>query len=425
MGLLFSLLYIVFLYLSPAYLFPGLGGLNLQVGVVAVSVLLTLLTVMQHGYPARYPQNTMLILLFGWVLLSRPLHGWFGGVLPAANDFTAFLVVFFLFAANVYTPLRLAAVPTVVVLIALFLCVKVVLAAHFGMDADTFLLMQVDDEGNFFGLPRARGTGSLADPNDLAQFLLLALVFLSHAWQKGKPGLSMLLVPMPGILLLYGIYLTHSRGGLLGVAAVAAAIFLLRGRKLLGFAGGAVVATILVILNFTGGRGMSITESGRTIVWGEAIAMFKSSPVWGVGYGLFLEHSELTAHNSFLLCLAELGLVGYFLWLGTIVLTWFQLAALTRQLKESPASQDLLAWTRTLQLALIAFLVTAWFLSRTYSPTLFLLLGLSVAIMAMARQRTGAEPDVVPLRRWAPITIGAQIATVIFAYLSIRISGFL
>ena len=33
----------------------------------------------------------------------------------------------------------------------------------------------------------------------------------------------------------------------------------------------------------------------------------------------------MTAHNSFLLCAAELGLVGFFLWMSIIVVTMIQL----------------------------------------------------------------------------------------------------
>lgn len=193
----------------------------------------------------------------------------------------------------------------------------------------------------------------------------------------------------------------------------------------MAFAGGAAVGAVLFGLNMAGGRGMTMAESGRTITWGEAIAMFKSSPIWGIGYGLFLEHSDLTAHNSFLLCLAELGIVGYFLWLGTIVLTWYHLRALDRRLQDKPELADLLAWTRTLQLALIAFLVTAWFLSRTYSPSLFLILGLAVALMDIARRQGGVEVELVPFRRWAGVTVVVQAATVVFAYISIRLAGLL
>ena len=41
-------------------------------------------------------------------------------------------------------------------------------------------------------------------------------------------------------------------------------------------------------------------------------------PAVGVGSGQFMEHHELTAHNSFLLTLAELGPLGFLLWTAAI-----------------------------------------------------------------------------------------------------------
>jgi hypothetical protein len=42
-------------------------------------------------------------------------------------------------------------------------------------------------------------------------------------------------------------------------------------------------------------------------------------PVFGVSYNSFTDHHERTTHNSFVLCFAELGLLGYFTWLALVV----------------------------------------------------------------------------------------------------------
>ena len=41
--------------------------------------------------------------------------------------------------------------------------------------------------------------------------------------------------------------------------------------------------------------------------------MFMQSPIWGVGFGQYTEYSALTAHNTYVLVLGELGFVGAFL----------------------------------------------------------------------------------------------------------------
>jgi O-antigen ligase len=85
----------------------------------------------------------------------------------------------------------------------------------------------------------------------------------------------------------------------------------------------AVALTGLLLLGFAGSRSFSKDASfeGRTEAWYAGLQMLKDSPIWGVGLGFFRDYHERVAHNSFVHCFAELGLVGYFLWLAVIVLT--------------------------------------------------------------------------------------------------------
>src|SRR5205823_4424444 len=61
---------------------------------------------------------------------------------------------------------------------------------------------------------------------------------------------------------------------------------------------------------------------GRVNAWDAGLDMIKSSPVWGVGRDQFVEHHPRTAHNSLVLCLAELGLAGTAMWLGLFYFTF-------------------------------------------------------------------------------------------------------
>ncbi len=74
-----------------------------------------------------------------------------------------------------------------------------------------------------------------------------------------------------------------------------------------------------------GGRSLSIeldeSASERLVAWTEGLEMLKAQPILGVGYGQFLDHHTLTAHNSLVLCFAETGLLGCFFWVGLFVVT--------------------------------------------------------------------------------------------------------
>src|SRR5690606_20792443 len=72
----------------------------------------------------------------------------------------------------------------------------------------------------------------------------------------------------------------------------------------------------------------------------------------------------------------ELGLVGYLFWLALLVLAFRELA-IARAISE-PESDEA-RWSRLLQFSLVGFLVCALFLSRSFVPTLYLLLGLCYA----------------------------------------------
>ena len=62
--------------------------------------------------------------------------------------------------------------------------------------------------------------GFLADPNDFAQALLMVLPMLGLAWRPGRAFRNFVLVLIPGAILLYAVYLTHSRGALVGLAVM-------------------------------------------------------------------------------------------------------------------------------------------------------------------------------------------------------------
>src|SRR5262249_54778872 len=119
-------------------------------------------------------------------------------------------------------------------------------------------------------------------------------------------------------VLVWTIFLTDSRGGML---ALAAAVFLLVRRRLgrIGIILGAVAALGFVAFGPSRMSQMSADEEsahGRVVAWQAGLEMIQSSPVWGVGEDQFVEHHNLTAHNSLVLCLAELGLLGTMFWIG-------------------------------------------------------------------------------------------------------------
>jgi O-antigen ligase len=165
---------------------------------------------------------------------------------------------------------------------------------------------------------------------------------------------------VPGsALLLAGIWCTHSRGGLVGLVVL---VGLLARRRLTSFGSAlasAGVAILMLAMGYTGGR----TGDDRLNIWSDGLGMFKSSPIWGVGYRHYTDLSNKTAHNSFLLCAVELGLIGCFLWVGALLVSLWELRLVADVTAIHDSDEELRAWANAVFLSLLPLPFPGWFLS--------------------------------------------------------------
>jgi hypothetical protein len=270
-------------------------------------------------------------------------------------------------------------------------------------------------------LIRIRGLGMLSDPNDLAQAIVMVLPLVCLAWTSGSRLRNLVVAILPASFFLYAIYLTHSRGALIGLIAV---IFVGL-RKSLGAIRTLALVGLLVafaiVTNLAGGRAYSVTESSagdRLELWGIGLSMFRTHPWFGIGYGKFIENSGeygLTAHNSFVLCLAELGLMGTFFWLALIVTAGRDLF-LTESSSVVEGSEETQRLLTVLEASLFGFLACALFLSRTYSPHLFLLLGLCISACYCAWENEESPRSLA----WIPQSAAALAVGILLVYAVIR-----
>jgi O-antigen ligase len=204
----------------------------------------------------------------------------------------------------------------------------------------------------------------------------------------------------------------------MGVAALVG-LFLTRRLKTAGAAISAVIGGLLLLaVNAFRSRTISLSNGmDRLAIWSDGMQFFKRSPVWGIGYAGFGEKSVMTAHNSFLLCAAELGMLGYFLWMSILVVTMIQLNRVPKVVGKS--NPPLARWAVALRISLSVYLLTSFFLSRAYELPLFLLLGMSGAVICAS----GGD-EAIPLRGagwpvWSLALCGG-ILTLIYVMLRLR-----
>ena len=169
-------------------------------------------------------------------------------------------------------------------------------------------------------LIRIRGRSFLGDPNDFAQFMVSLIPIMFLSWGKGATLRNFFLVYVPSGVLLFGMFETHSRGSM--VALMIMCIVALRRR--IGLVRSVVIGMALFAglsaVGYSGGRDVSAGDD-RVAAWAGGLMLIRSHPIFGVGFNRFSDFYEITAHNTFVVCAAELGLVGAFFWVLLMYVT--------------------------------------------------------------------------------------------------------
>lgn len=434
------ILYIVLVFLRPIEQFaPDLMALRPMLILWALTFVSSIVTWRQSGLFAAHGVQIRLLLLFWFaIIVSLVLNGQSSLVGDAFGEFSTSAMLLFLVALNVTSLDRLKTTCKALCWSILLLCIQAIHSYKTGYMIDTFVIRQLanenvlapeglvlpDDDVNGVYLWRMRSVGFLQDPNDFAQIICMVLPWLYLNFRPGAWIRNLIWVGAPAAVMLYAIQLTHSRGGLVGLAVIVFVQVLRRIGMFWGAMLGVAGAMGILVIGQIGGRGFNAKEASaneRLDAWFSGIEMFKSSPLFGVGYGQFMEHHLRTAHNSFVLCFAELGTFGYLCWLGLIVLAFRGLMVVA---KSEDRSYSWWGWMMTSSLA--AFLSCAWFLSRTYQASLFMLLGLSFACYFGYLRRNevvpkGKKPAAQPLPgQWVGWTLGLYAASLIGVSMFVR-----
>jgi hypothetical protein len=235
---------------------------------------------------------------------------------------------------------------------------------------------------------RVRFRGTIGDPNELALFVCLAIpmAFAFVERRRSAPRILLLVatVAMAGTCAV----LTRSRGGQLVFLAVLGVYFAHR----FGVRGVVAAAACALPILLLGGRdtedAAASTEERLDLLY-RGVEMFRGSPALGVGLGQFTEHAPLTAHNSFLLTAAELGLPGMALWTAVLYLA-FKIPL--QALRAGAAGSEPLvapvgrAWALAILAALTGMTVGMLFLSYAYKEALWAFLGVTGALHQAIRR---------------------------------------
>ncbi|MEO7068157.1 MAG: O-antigen ligase family protein [Rhodanobacter sp.] len=418
---IFILFYLALTIIRPQDYMPELQG----VPILPVTLVLAFLFWLLSSKKTFAAPHFLLLPIFMLALMaSQVASGWAGGVIEVLKDFGPVMIAFFVLAAAVAVSQR----RVVVTLAVLTLC-TMVLALH-GVDQSQYGV-------GWTGIGMVEGgriqyVGIFEDPNDLG--LLFATVLPMACYLSSRGGFLGRIFWLAGAaLLLYGVYLTNSRGALIAVLVVAGVYTWYR--RGIVTAGVLSVAGLLVMKVLSSRmQELDADESsaaGRVDAWYEGLHMFFSHPLFGVGSGNFTDYNYLTAHNSFVLVLAETGLFGFITWLAFVGYSFWMMVKLLRMPPQQDADGNTGEWAAerklamTLLLSLCGLFTSAFFLSRSYSVVMYLMIAVVVGYYVGARRRFSGLPafDLADSwRRWVPIALGSIVALFVLVQVLLRTS---
>ncbi|HUT78683.1 MAG TPA: O-antigen ligase family protein [Polyangia bacterium] len=254
--------------------------------------------------------------------------------------------------------------------------------------------------------------GGQGDPNALAAGIVPAMILALALFMSHRDFAVRWLLVAALALLTLGLVASESRGGVLAaIAATFAALLVFRDRR----------ASALAFVTLTVGVAAAwfavspnawerVTDfdsggSGRSDLWAVAWNVAEASPIEGVGLHNFtavsgeyvrqpgsLERVDLVVdeanfvHNVYLELLAETGLIGLLLFVGVAAGSAHTAWRAARQFDASgDATMKTLA--QAVVVALVGLLTSSFFLSSGVDKRLWIVFGLSPALLAIAARQ--------------------------------------
>lgn len=378
-GVAYGAVYVftLLLYLRPNELFPEIFGTLSIIKFVAITAVLAYVGgKLSSGEPLSVwlIEVKMILLLAAICLLLMPFAAAPHESWEVFNDtFSKVVLIFILMVNLVDTRERLISMINLLLAGGVWIAFGALKSYVEGRD----LLLAKGVPGRI----AFSGGGMFGNPNDLADALDL-LIPLAVAMGLCRKGILRWVYFASAGVFAITVMITFSRGGFLGMVAVAVYMMwkLGRGKRLKMFFAGALVFGFVMAVS-PGGFGSRIAtifdsskdQTGssyqRRQLLERAIKIVVARP-YGVGLGNYHMYSvnEEKAHNGYLEIAAELGTIGLIAFLIINFKPLFRLWGIERQLGESPQGKDKESFYLCvcLQSILVGYVVCSFFGSIQY-----------------------------------------------------------
>jgi putative inorganic carbon (hco3(-)) transporter len=356
----------ILLFLGQVYtrvdqVFPVIATTRLPMLLCCFTIFAWIIQVILKRETVKWRIESSWVVLFcGTIVLSTMQVPSTGEVLDTAMDIGKLAIMFVLLSQLMNSPRRL----NLGMQCLLGFTVLLSISATWGWLQGQGMM----DQGTARAIVRV---GLLDDPNDLAAALVLPIPIALYECLRGKTAVARLWGASCLGILLVGIYVCNSRGGMLALG-VALGVFLV---YQLGWTRGLMLgaAGLGLMLVFGPDRfapetlsGSDDSAVGRLQAWAAGLRMVAEHPVLGVGRHQFSEYHAITAHNSFVLALGEGGLLNAFCWVGMNYWAVLTLVRVRQTQRNVQGGELWVARATVLQAGLLASLTAGMFLSQAY-----------------------------------------------------------
>lgn len=270
---------------------------------------------------------------------------------------------------------------------------------------------------------QGRLSGPLDDPNFYGQILVAVLpLAVYRILGERRFGLK-LSAGLATLLLVFAIFNTYSRGAFLTMLLILSLIAVERRvnlsllvlivlitlimRQVLPTGFAERLETLSIFTNKEASVHEDVSFRGRSSEMLTSLNIFAEHPVLGVGVGNYTHHYQdyagrlglerrtepRQAHSLYLEIAAETGLLGLLTFGGLIVSLLSELAQARRKLNTLPGQGYWATWIVSLQMSVIAYLVSSVFLHGDYLRYLWLFVALGVAMIHLANYLTKPAPS--------------------------------
>jgi putative inorganic carbon (hco3(-)) transporter len=392
-GVTFALLFVfsIVLYFRPYELVPALSGFKsmaFYVGIVTLAVYFVTQLVLEGNLTTRPREVNMMLLLGVAALLSIPFAIDPGEAWNTFVDFLIKTILIFIVLVNVVrTEKRMKLLIYLALVVSIYLCIHLINDYRAGIFRIGLAETNTQRVGGAI-------KGLFDNSNDLALHLVTMIPLAFVLALENKNPLRKIIFWGTTLLMVASVIITFSRGGFLGLIAMALVLVRKIGRRNKSVAIAALTLGVIFFLAVAPGAyagrlasiftGADLTGSSsqRQEVLKRSIMVALRYPIFGVGLGNFHHKSEqeLGTHNAYTQVAAEIGIAAMVFYIIFLVHPLRKLRMIEREMYDRNENSRFYYLAIGIQASLVGYMVSSFFAAVAYQWYVYYLVAYAIAL---------------------------------------------